>query len=111
RVTYHLIYATSYLVTTEGTQIRTSRSLAAIEASLGTQAADGMPLHNFLAIYVTRPSQLPTAEAVRQQLDGKGKELAALRMAPTVQDYDGPMLFESRAAGSLLAQLLAPSMG
>ena len=110
RVTYHLIYATSYLVTTEGTQIRTSRSLAAIEASLGTQADDGMPLHNFLAVYVNRPAQLPAAEAVRQQLDSKGKELAALRMAPTVRDYDGPMLFEARAAGSLLAQVLAPSV-
>jgi TldD protein len=111
RVTYHLIYATSYLVSTDGMQIRTSRSLAGIEASLGTQADDGMPLHNFLAIYVNRPAQLPAAEAVRQQLDTKGKELAALRVAPTVQDYDGPMLFESRAAGALLAQLLAPSMG
>jgi TldD protein len=111
RVTYHLIYATSYIVTTEGTQIRTSRSIAAIEAALGTQANDGMPLHNYLAVYANRPAQLPAAEAVRQQLDEKGKELAALRMAPTVQDYDGPMLFEPQAAGSLLAQLLAPSVG
>jgi TldD protein len=110
RVTYHLIYATSYLVTTEGTQIRTSRSLSAIEASLGTQADDGMPLHNFLAVYENRPAQLPGPEALRQQLDAKGKELAALRVAPAVQDYDGPMLFEARAAGSLLAQLLAPSV-
>ena len=110
RVTYHLIYATSYLVTTEGTQIRTSRSLAAIEASLGTQASDGMPLHNFLSVYANRPAQLPAAEMVRQQLDTKGKELAALRTAPTVQDYDGPMLFEAHAAGSLLAQLLPPSL-
>ena len=110
RVTYHLIYATSYLVTTEGTQIRSSRSLAAIEASLGTQAADGMPLHNFLAIYGNHPADLPAAEAVRQQLEAKGKEIAALRTAPTVQDYDGPMFFEARAAGSLLAQLLPPSL-
>lgn len=110
RVTYHLIYATSYVVTTEGTQIRTSRSLAAIEASLGTQSDDGMPLHNYLALYANRPSQLPTADAVRQQLDGKGKELAALRTAAPVKDYDGPMLFEPRAAGSLLAQVLAPSV-
>jgi len=110
RVTYHLIYATSYLVTTEGTQIRSSRSLAAVEASLSTQAADGMPLHNFLAVYGNRPADLPGAEAVRQQLDAKGKEVAALRMAPTVPDYDGPMLFEAQAAGSLLAQLLPPSL-
>ena len=110
RVTYHLIYATSYIVTTEGTQIRTSRSLAAIEASMGTQSDDGMPLHNYLALYANRPSQLPAADAVRQQLDGKGKELTAMRVAPPVKDYDGPMLFEARAAGSLLAQVLAPSV-
>ena len=110
RVSYHLIYTTSYIVTTEGTQIRTSRSLAAIEASMGTQAADGMPLHNFLAVYANRPTELPGADAVRQQLDAKGKEVAALRAAPTVQDYDGPMLFEAPAAGSLLAQVLPPSL-
>ncbi len=110
RVTYHLIYATSYLVSTEGTQIRTTRSLAAVEASLGTQASDGMPLHNYLAVYANRPGQLPAAEAVRQQLDTKGKELADLRVAMPVQDYDGPMLFEARAAGSRVAQVLAPSV-
>jgi TldD protein len=69
-----------------------------------------MPLHNYLAIYVNRPGQLPAADEVRQQLDAKGKELAVLRLAPPVQDYDGPMLFEAHAAGSLLAQTLAPSL-
>ena len=106
RVTYHLIYATTYLVTTEGTQIRASRTFAAIEASLGAQADDGMPVHNYLAIYANRPGELPAADAVRQQLDAKGKELAVLRLAPPVQDYDGPVLFEAPAAGSLLAQFL-----
>ncbi len=110
RVTFHLIYATNYIVTTEGTQIRTSRSLAAIEASLGTLADDGMPLHNYLAIYVNKPGELPAADVVRQQLDSKGKELAGLRAAPPVKDYDGPILFEPLASGSLLAQLLAPSV-
>jgi len=111
RVTYHLIYATTYLVNTEGTQIRSSRTLAAIEASLGAQADDGMLLHNFVALYANRPSQLPMAEAVRQQVETAGRELVALRSAPAAQDYDGPVLFEARAAGSLLAQVLGPSLG
>jgi TldD protein len=111
RVTYHLIYATTYLVNTEGTQIRASRSLAAIEASLGAQADDGMQLHNFVAVYANRPNQLPAADAVRQQLDAAGRELVALRTASRVQDYDGPVLFEAHAAGSLLAQILGPSIG
>jgi hypothetical protein len=109
RVTYHLIYATTYLMSTEGSEIRVTRSLAAIEASLGSRADDGMPMHDYLAIYARRPGDLPAAEVVRPQLDRVGKELVALRSAPAVQDYDGPVLFEPLASGSLLAQVLGPS--
>src|SRR6202043_2110392 len=47
-VTYRLIYTTSYLLNTEGTKIRANHSRAGIEASLGTESDDGMPLHNFV---------------------------------------------------------------
>ena len=111
RVTYHLIYATTYFVSTEGTQVRVTRSLAGIEASLSAETNDGTPLHDYLTAYARRPGDLPAADAVKQQLDRVGKELAALRTAPPVQDYEGPVLFEARAAGPLLAQVLAPSLG
>jgi TldD protein len=110
RVTYHLIYATTYLMSTEGSEIRVTHSLAAIEASLGSRADDGTPMHDYLAIYARRPGDLPSAEVVRPQLDRVGKELVALRNAPAVQDYDGPVLFEPVASGSLLAQVLGPSV-
>src|ERR1019366_218756 len=61
RVTYRLIYTTSYLLNSEGTKIRANRSLAAIEASLETESDDGMALHNFLAVYRHRPDALPPA--------------------------------------------------
>jgi TldD protein len=47
RANYYLIYITTYLMNSEGTVIRSSRSLAAVEAALDTQAEDGMPLHNY----------------------------------------------------------------
>jgi predicted Zn-dependent protease len=111
RVTYRIVYATTYLVTTEGTQIRTGRSFASIEASLGAETNDGNPVHNFVTAYAIRPGDLPAADAVAQQLDRAGSDLVALRTAPPVQDYDGPVLFEAKAAGSLLAQLVGPSLG
>ncbi len=110
RVTYHLTYATSYLMNSEGTEIRVSRSLAAIEASLETQAGDGMPLHNFYAAYARRPAELPSADAARKEIERAAKELIALGEAPPAQDYVGPVLFEAPAAGSLLAQMLGPSL-
>jgi TldD protein len=110
RVTYHLIYTTTYTVNSEGTRIRANKSLAAIEASLETESDDGMPLHNFVAIYRHRPDQLPAADAVRKDLENAGTKLIMLRASQPAADYDGPVLFEAPAAGSLLAQMLGPSL-
>jgi predicted Zn-dependent protease len=110
RVTYHLVYTTSYLFTSEGTEIRTSRSLAAIEASLNALADDGMPVHHFFTAYAQRPAELPDAASVRRELDRISRELAALRESPPASDYVGPVLFEAPAAASLLAQSLGPSV-
>src|SRR5579872_1401851 len=110
RVTYHLIYTTSYLLNSEGTKIRANHSLAAVEASMETESDDGMPLHNFYAVYRSRPDQLPAADAVRKSLQQAGEDLITLRVSPPAADYDGPVFFEAPAAGSLLAQMLGPSI-
>jgi TldD protein len=110
RVTYYLIYATEYLLTSEGTEIRMNRSFAAIEAGLDALADDGMPLNNFYATYAPKPADLPGVDAVRKNLDVAGSELMALRAAPLGQDYTGPVLFDARAAAPLLAQVLGPAM-
>ena len=110
RVHYYLIYATRYLMSSEGTTIRTSRSLAAIEAALGADAPDGMPLHNYYAAYAATPDGLPNAATVSQALTERATELMATRSAPLVSDYTGPVLFDPQAAGSLLAQILGPSL-
>ncbi len=110
RVNYYLLYVTSYLMNSEGTQIRSSRHLAAIEASLDTVADDGMPLHNFYARYAPGPADLPDAAAVGKEFQRASQELEGLRAGPLAPDYVGPVLFDARAAGSLLAQALGPSL-
>ncbi len=111
RVTYHLIFFTYYLMNNEGTQIRVSRSVAGIEAAADTQSPDnGMPLHNIYTAYALRPSELPTADRVRREIERMALELVALRSSPLAEDYIGPVLFSPRAAGSLLTQMLAPSV-
>jgi TldD protein len=110
RVTYYIVYATEYLLTSEGTEIRQNRHFAAIEAGMGTFASDGVPLNHFYATYASRPADLPSVEAVRKGLNVAGTELMALRAAPPAQDYTGPVLFEARAAAPLLAQVLGPAV-
>jgi len=110
RVTYYLVYATEYLLTSEGTEIRTNRCFAAIEAGMNTLADDGMQLNHMYAAYAPRPADLPNVETVRKALNVTGSELMALRTAPPAQDYNGPVFFESRAAAPLLAQVLTPAI-
>jgi TldD protein len=110
RVTYYLVYATEYLLTSEGTEIRQNRHFAAIESGMSTFAGDGVPLNHFYASYATRPADLPGVETVRQGLNVTGTELMALRAAPPAQDYTGPVLFEARAAAPMLAQVLGPAV-
>jgi TldD protein len=110
RVTYYIVYATEYLLTSEGTEIRQNRHFAAIEAGMSTFAGDGVPLNHFYARYATRPADLPSVETVRKGLNVAGTELMSLRAAPPAQDYTGPVLFEARAAASVLAQVLGPAV-
>ncbi|MGH9699295.1 MAG: metallopeptidase TldD-related protein [Candidatus Acidiferrales bacterium] len=110
RINYYLIYVTSYLMNSEGTTIRASHSVAAVEASLDTQADDGMPLHNFYSVDVARPADLPDAATIGKGLAEAAAQLVALRASPLVPDYTGPVLFDPSASGPMLAQVLAPSL-
>jgi len=110
RVTYYLLYATEYLLTSEGSEIRQNRRFAAIEAGMNALANDGMPLNHFYATYAPRAADLPGVDAVRKGLNVTGSELMAMRAAPPAQDYTGPVLFEARAAAPLLAQVLGPAL-
>jgi TldD protein len=110
RVTYYLVYATEYLLTSEGTEIRTNRCFAAIESGMNTLADDGMQINHMYTAYAPKPVDLPSVDAVKKALNVTGSELMALRAAPPAQDYTGPVLFEARAAAPLLAQVLTPAI-
>jgi predicted Zn-dependent protease len=110
RVTYYMVYLTEYLLTSEGTEVRTNRSFAAIEAGMSTLADDGMEVSHYYSAYTPLPAELPSVDAVRKDLNVAGSELMTMRVAPPASDYTGPVLFESRAAAALLAQVLGPSL-
>jgi predicted Zn-dependent protease len=110
RVTYYLIFTTEYLLTSEGTEVRANHSFAAIESGMSSLADDGMQVNHYYATYAPRPADLPSADAVRKALNVTATELMAMRAAPPAPDYTGPVLFESRAAAALLAEVLTPSL-
>src|SRR5271156_5566184 len=97
-------------MTSEGTIIRSSRHLAAVEAGMDTQAPDGMALHNYYSVYTSVPAGLPDAATIAKALASASTDLMALRSSPLVPDYTGPVLFDAPAAASTLAQILEPSL-
>ena len=82
RVTYYLIYTTYYLLTSEGTEIRVSRSFAAIEGGMDALADDGMEVQNFYAKYVAKPADLPSADEAGKSLADAARELVAASLEP-----------------------------
>jgi predicted Zn-dependent protease len=110
RVNYYLVYATTYRMTTEGTTIRSTRHLAAVEAALDTQADDGMSLHNYYSAYRSVAADLPDAATVSKGIAAAATDLMALRSSSLLPDYTGPVLFDAPAAASTLAQVLEPSL-
>jgi predicted Zn-dependent protease len=110
RVTYFLMTTTYYLMNSEGTQIRTSRSVAALEASASAQSDDGMRLRNFYSASAPAAKDLPSVVRAREEMQRVARELMALREATPTPDYSGPVLLEAPAATALLAQLLPGSL-
>ena len=82
RVTYYLVYATEYLLTSEGTEIRTNRTYAAIEAGMNTLASDGMPVNHLYATYAPKPADLPSVDAVKKALRASVQEARERRRTP-----------------------------
>ena len=77
---------------------------------MNTLASDGMQVNHYLFQLRPRPADLPSVDTVRKGLNVAGSELMAMRAASTAPDYTGPVLFESRAAAPLIAEVLGPSL-
>jgi hypothetical protein len=71
-----------------------------------TQSEDGMRLDHAVVHTVSSLGQLPPEAELMRETRRMAEELTALRKAPIVDDYDGPILFESAAAARLLRPIL-----
>jgi len=99
-----------YLVTSEGTEVRTGGHTLIMQVSAVGQAPDGMYVRDAAGIY-SRDFQHFAGEAelagvVRQVAEN----VAALAHAPVGETYNGPVLFEGAAAAQLLAELLGRNL-
>ena len=99
-----------YFVSSEGSASMQSGSFIKIDVDCSTVADDGMPIHDSLSAMAERFDQLPSEAELVAQVDKLSRELSALRKAPIVDDYSGPVLFTGVAAGQVVRALLADNV-
>lgn len=100
----------TFYVNSEGTSYVRSRPMVTLTASASTQADDGMPLSHSLRIVARSMQALPGRDELAARLREMYATLDTVRNAPLVDRYNGPVLFEGRAAAELFSEQFAPAL-
>ncbi|MFO0748104.1 MAG: metallopeptidase TldD-related protein [Myxococcota bacterium] len=105
-VRIELAVETRWLVTSEGTRLRTVRPRYAFHATGWTRADDGMLLDHSVDLYAPSEGGLPDEAALQAAVDRLVALLGALRKAPVLEPYTGPAILEGRASGVFFHEVL-----
>jgi hypothetical protein len=96
-------------VNSEGTSFTRAEPIVILDVRAYTQAKDGQPLWEGLRTYYRSYAELHGANLVSRTRDMIGR-VKALRVASSLERYNGPVLFEGEAAGEVVAQIFAPAI-
>lgn len=97
----------NYLVSTEGTRLRSSGMRFSVSISATVQAEDGMKMSDSVTVHARKLDDLPSVEDLAQRCHRMVKRLVEVKAAPKLEAYTGPVLFDARAAASVFSSRLA----
>jgi hypothetical protein len=106
----HVSESTNYVVNSEGTAERTPEDVAYIRVRANGLASDGTTVRDAEVMQAFDENGLPAETELRRQVSEVAKDVTALAQAPAGEAYDGPMLFEARAAAQLFGQVLGDNL-
>ena len=110
RVRFNGSNTSVHYLNSEGSSFSRTSSSLAFTAVAATQAPDGMPLEDFVAVYARSPEDFPSDAELAVQIGAMGERLKQLRQAPLVERYTGPVIFSGQAATELFNQGFVPYM-
>jgi TldD protein len=100
-----------YFLNSEGTVARSGRAHYSLTVSGSTQASDGMSLHRSHTSQAIDLQDLPSREEFLKTTAHLLETLKLLREAPVIDEqYQGPVLFSSDAAASVVSELIEPNV-
>jgi hypothetical protein len=97
------------MVNSEGTSSTVGRPRVELRVSARTQAADGSPIEDSFNLF-GRSLDVLRGDELLARSRALLARLRALRAAPLLDRYNGPVLFENEAAGEVVAQVFAPAV-
>ena len=95
-------------VNSEGSEFTRTLPMLKMQVNAETQAPDGLPISDSLQFYGRTLSDLPVEKEVAERVQAMAARLVKLRTAPSLERYNGPVLFEAEAAPEIFSQQLAP---
>ena len=100
----------NYVVTSEGTELRTPEDLTYIRVSGHGLTPNGSNVRDAQIFQAFSPDGLPSEDVLTRETKAVGEHITALSDAPAGEAYDGPVLFEAPAAAQLFGQLLGDNL-
>ena len=88
-----------YMVTSEGSRLKTGRTLLRVAVSARARAEDGMDVAQSFIFNASSVDRLPGEDEIREAFLGVIDQVLALREAPLVEPYTGPAILLNRAGG------------
>lgn len=104
KVDFRAQLSNAYYVNSEGSVSVQPAMTWRLVLSASTQGDDGMPLKNVLVYTGANPVDVPDINKIEAEAKIMIADLMALRSAPVLENYNGPVLFEKGAASEVMAQ-------
>src|SRR6266850_315814 len=109
-VAFSATYSRTVYLNSEGTSYEITEPLVTLAASASTQAVDGMPLDESVDYHARSLASLPAPDELAARIRDMTVRLENLRKASLFDRYNGPVLFEGRAAGEIFSSEFAPAL-
>lgn len=95
-----------YFVDSVGNRIFTSRVLGRYMMSMRARNPDGMDLERNMIYDGVKMEDFPSEETMAADLERMAQELKALKNAPTVEPFTGPVILKNKASGVFFHEIL-----
>lgn len=96
-------------IDSEGTSFTHAIPIVTLDVRASTQAGDGQPLWDGFRVYGTTGQALNHDELLTRTRELLTR-IKALRTAPVLDSYNGPVLFEQDASAEVVSQVFAPAL-